>query len=182
MRCGAARPAGRDSRSRPWSRWRDIVPRRRDAPARRPRIGITGILACAVGADRDRRGASRSGRCRRARRRCRQVDRVARAVVDRERERGARGHRRRAGRLAAQRDRRGLAPGDAPLVLTAADRRDCPAAAVACVDLTSAHHLAAGRRQGQLRPGPDGAGQAGWRARDPARHLPRRLEGRRRRT
>ena len=40
------------------------------------------------------------------------------------------------------------------------------------------HHLAAVRRQGQLRPGQDGAGQARvGTARDPGRHLPGPVEG-----
>ena len=61
-----------------------------------------------------------------------------------------------------------------PLVLTAADRQDCPAAATACVDLT--RHLTWLQSDGKVsvRPGPgwSRASRVGA-ARDPARHASR---------
>ena len=62
--------------------------------------------------------------------------------------------------------------------LTAADHQDCPAAATACVDL--ARHITWLQAGGKVTFGPVRMepGKPGRQAPDPARHLPRLLEGR----
>ena len=147
------------------------APRRRSRPAPLPARSHRRRRQSDEAAQPDRAGGGRGGghRDRRGRRRLgvggqRDVGRAA----DR---RGGAGQR----RLIAQpglglrgpgRDRGGhavvtqLPPADTPLVLTAEDHAGLPGRGRRLRRPGPAHHLAAGRRQGQLRPGPDGAGQA----------------------